>query len=158
MKNRFDQPPQDHKKDAERELTGKEKLEVVLRLFGSTSAREGFLETCRKYAALRSIALPDMHEMENYAPLGRGAYSPPQRANLHNQIMDTLKHLALQKLTPLQEKVLREMASRETAGRIIKEYVLAERHEDEDEENDPHTRKPDDTPGPTYFHSLGREH
>ncbi len=70
--------------------------------------------------------------------------------------METLKQLSLQKLDPLSEKVLFEMASRETTGKIIKEWALANEHEDDEE--DEAVRRRNDMSGPAYYHSLGKEH
>ena len=136
-------------------LQNKDKFEIILKLFGSTPARDSFIEVCKKYAALRKVSLPDGNG-ENYEHGGR-KYSPPQRANLHNQIMDTLQRLSLQKLAPTQEKVLFEMASREMAGQIIKDWVLAQSDEGEDDE-DKLEEKRKHMSGPAYFHSLGKEH
>jgi hypothetical protein len=99
------------------------------------------------------VALPA--DAEHYQPTGKRTYSPPRRAILHNQIMDTLKRLSLQKLNPLSQKVLYEMADREVAGDIIKEWVLANENE-EDEDVEAHKRN--NMSGPAYFHSLGNEY
>jgi hypothetical protein len=73
--------------------------------------------------------------------------------------MKTLQRLSLQKLDPLSEKVLREMASRETAVQIVKEWVLAhEGEENEDIKTTEEVRKKNNMSGPAYFHSLGRGH
>lgn len=153
MKNFERMSPENIPESAER-LTGKEKFEIILKLFGTNTARAAFIEVCKKYVALRLTSLADDHG-ENYVPRGGRVYSPPQRAKIHNQIMDTLQHLALQKLAPLQEKVLREMASREAAGQIIKDWVSANDHPEEEEEGESE-RKRSDMSGPAYFHSLGR--
>ncbi len=137
---------------AQETLSGKEKFEIVLKLFGTGNAQDSFLEVCRKYVALR-VALPA--DAEHYHAGSRRTYSPPQRAILHNQIMDTLKRLSLQKLSPLSEKVLYEMADREVAGDIIKEWVLA--HENEEDE-DVEAHKRNNMSGTAYFHSLGNEY
>lgn len=157
MKERFENSAQSEDVEVKFEnLTNIQKFEKVLKLFGSASARNNFLEACRKYAALRMKAQLDTHG-EDYQPITRKTYSPPRRANLHNQIMETLKNLSLQRLDPLSERILREMASRETAGQIIKDWVLAEETNQEEDEAE-QERKRDDMSGPAYFHSLGREH
>jgi hypothetical protein len=136
-------------------LSGKEKFDIVLKLFGTEKARDSFIELCKEYASLRIANSADAAG-ENYMPRQKRTYSPPRRANLHNRIMETLKALSLQRLDPLPEKVLFEMASRETAGKIVKEWELANEHEDDEE--DEAVRKRGDMSGSAYYHSLGREH
>lgn len=119
--------PQKQKEGMEA-LSNKEKFEVVLKLFGSPSARDSFIETCKRYIEEKGTSLPDAYasnDAENYRPM-KARYSPPKQSLLHNRIMETLQHLSMQKLPPLQEKVLNEMGSREVAGQIIKDWVLAQ--------------------------------
>lgn len=156
MKQKFESSPLPE--DTEQRfnaLSGKEKFDIVLKLFGTQKARDTFVGICEEYAALR-IANSAEIAGENYEPRQRRTYSPPRRANLHNRIMETLKQLSLQKLDPLSEKVLFEMASRETAGKIIKEWELANEHEEDEE--DEAVRRRGDMSGTAYYHSLGKEH
>jgi hypothetical protein len=66
--------------------------------------------------------------------------------------MDTLKRLSLQKLDPLSEKVLFEMADREIAGGVVNEWVLAHEGEEDDEE----VKRTKGTSPATYFHMQGK--
>ena len=93
MKSHFEHPDETTEQNQEA-LSGKEKFEVVLKLFGSEAAKNAFLETCREYVQERKVSSDDGHG-ENYVPRSRRTYSPPQRANLHNRIMETLKRLSL---------------------------------------------------------------
>ncbi len=156
MKHNFENAPSTDPVEKNFEsLSPSEKFKIVLKLFGSAKARDAFMETCKEYANLRNANSNDVLG-ENYEPRARRSYSPPRRANLHNRIMETLKQLSLQKLNPLSEKVLFEMASRETAGKIIKEWALAS--EDKEDEEDEAVRKRNDVSDTAYYHSLGREH
>jgi hypothetical protein len=140
------------------QLGGKEKLEVILALFGTDSAREAFVETCRKYIEARDRAV-----RESYAPVEsvrrRAVMSSPKQAVLHNKIMDALTRLASQSLniSPLQSEVLREMHNRDTTAQIIREYVAfkgATDVVDEDDEDEGGRKKGmSDT---AYYHSLGK--
>jgi len=142
------------------ELSGKEKFEVILKLFGSETARHAFIETCKQYVALRTFSSESA--LEEGQGDERDKYTlSPKRAILHNRIMETLKHLSLGRLDPLSEKVLHEMASREITKQIVKEWVLAHENavdEDEDIKATEEIRKKNDMSGPSYFHSLGKEH
>lgn len=133
-------------------LSGKEKFDVVLNLFGSEAAKNAFLEACKKYVTERKTSSNIGHD-EIYVPRTRRTYSPPKRAALHNQIMETLKRLSLQKLDPLSEKVLFEMADREIAGGIIEDWVRA--NEGEEDEDEIERKKGKSTT--TYYHSKGED-
>ena len=146
MKPRFESVPSLENVEQKFEsLSPNEKFEIVLKLFGSAKAKDVFIETCKEYADLRNAAPADALG-ENYEPRQKRTYSPPRRANIHNRIMETLKQLSLQRLDPLSQKVLFEMASRETAGKIIKEWSLTSNHEEDET-----VRKRNDMSGPTYL-------
>lgn len=84
-------------------------------------------------------------------------YSPPKRADFHNQIMDTLKKLATQtrKMDPVTQKVLYEVASREAMALIAQEWVSANEYgEDEDED---HKARRGTSSTTAFFHSRGED-
>jgi hypothetical protein len=135
-------------------LSGKEKFERLLKLFGTQTARDGFVETCRKYIGERRLSSGSGRS--EYAGERKG-YSSPQRANLHNAIMGTLKRLATQtrRIDPVTEKVLYEVAERDTMASITEEWVSANEY-GEDEDEDQKARK--GTSSITaFFHSRGED-
>jgi hypothetical protein len=140
-------------------LSRKKKFEVLLSIFGTDSAREQFLELCRKYHTARGNSRhpSPLSDSENYISHAQPVYTTPQRAETHNEIMRTIGALGVQakNLAPLQQEVLLEFASREEVAMAIKEYVLAEQHREEDDEDE--ERKKTQNMSPTaYFHSLGK--
>jgi len=155
IKNNAPESPEDKGE----QLSGKEKFEQILALFGTDTARENFVETCRNYIDTRQRAV-----RESYAPQEsvrrRAISSSPKQAVIHNKIMDTITRLANQaeNVSPLQRKILIEMHDRDTTAEIIREYVN-EVHRvkklDEDEENGGRKKGMSDT---AYYHSLGKEH
>jgi hypothetical protein len=93
---------------------------VVLDLFGTQAAREKFIDLCKDYLEARNEQIVASDGGESYRKGKKEVpYSPPHRAKFHNAIMETLHKLALQKLTPLQEKVLFPMHDREVTAGII---------------------------------------
>lgn len=140
------------------ELQKKDKLKVILDLFGSDAARDAFLDTCKGYVAACKVSLPGA-DSENYSSRQQ-KYYPPQRAHLHNSIMDTLSRLAVQskELSPLQQEILREMHDRNTAGEIIRAYVLALENAEDEDEIEEQNQKRKEKSGVAYFHSLEKEH
>lgn len=142
------------------QLSRKEKMEVVLALFGTDSARETFIQLCRDYIEARDKAV-----RESYSPdvsvRRRAITSSPKQAIIHNRIMDTLTRLASQStnISPLQSEILRQMHDRDVTAQIIREYVMqkeASRSDDEDE--DEKGRRKGGMSDTAYYHSLGREH
>lgn len=144
----------EHNQDHTKKLSNQDKFEIVLKLFGSESAKNIFLGLCREYNDLRRTQ--KAHEIagdqEHYRKNKAYDQSPPQRANIHNQIMDTLKRLSLQKLTDTQRSILFELASREFTTRVIHDYLEEENHDEDDEYRNP-TKGSSET---AYFHSLSR--
>jgi hypothetical protein len=135
-------------------LSGKEKFERLLDLFGNGTARDTFIETCRKYVAEKRLS---SGSGRNEYPGEKQKYSPPKRADLHNSIMETLKRLATQtrKMDPVTEKVLFEVASRETMASIAEEWISSNEY-GEDEDEDRKARK--GTSSMTaFFHSRGED-
>ncbi len=137
-------------------LSGREKFEIILGLFGTDTAREAFIETCKQYVSSRrdSVLRPDA---ENYQAGHRPAYSPPRRANLHNSIMETLTSIATQSksLSPLQTKVLREMYDRNITAEIVKEYIASISNNDEGDEDEKQKKRSGQS-DTAYYHSLGK--
>ncbi|KKW02564.1 MAG: hypothetical protein A3J04_01270 [Candidatus Ryanbacteria bacterium RIFCSPLOWO2_02_FULL_47_14] len=140
------------------ELNKKDKLDAILSLFGSDAARDAFINTCKEYVAARKISLPGP-DGENYSDRPK-RYSPPQRAHLHNSIMDTLSRLAIQSkdLSPIQRDIFREMHDRNNAGEIIRAYVVAQEGKEDDEDIDEKQRRRGKMSDIAHFHSLGKEH
>lgn len=145
--------------DKSEQLSGKEKFEQILALFGTDTARENFVETCRLYIEARQRAV-----RESYAPQEsvrrRAISSSPKQAVIHNKVMDTITRLANQaeNVSPLQRKILIEMHDRDVTAEIIREYVSTVhrvKEIDEDEETGGRKKGMSDT---AYYHSLGKEH
>ena len=137
-----------------RALSGKEKFELILNLFGTETARRTFIENCRNYVAERRKSSGSGRN--EYTDTKRD-YSPPQRAKFHNAIMETLKKLATQskKIDPVTRKVLFEAASREAMAAIAQEWVAANEY-GEDEDEDRQARK--GTSSLTaFYHSRGED-
>jgi aromatic ring-opening dioxygenase LigB subunit len=158
MKNNFESVPvpDDSVEKKFESLSRNEKFEIILRLFGTASARDNFIDLCENYLRERGTSVSH-EDAETYRPKVSHTYSPPRRANYHNRIMTTLRNLSLQRLAPLQEKVLREMAEREAAALIIKAGMLAREDADfEDEDDSPARGKNINPSGTAYFHSLGK--
>jgi|GEM_PF-1189448 len=140
-------------------LSGKERLEVVLGLFGTDVARKNFLDKCRAYNIERKQSVPTS-DGKNYQTKGV-KYSLPKRAFLHNSIMDTISRLGVQtkKLSALQREVLSELASREEVARCIRDYVVFEEGRDDDNEDEQlPTVDSSSNFGASKWHTLGREH
>ena len=137
----------------QRELSDIEKFGEVLKLFGTDQAREGFLATCKEYISTRRIE--NTKDGENYSRDIK--YSHPKRADLHNTIMDILSRLATQSknISPQQETILRKMHNRDDAAEIIRAYVVATEHQ-EDEDEDEKIKRRQTMSGTAYFHSLGK--
>ena len=135
-------------------LSGREKFERLLTLFGTASSRDNFIDLCRKYIAERRMS---SHSGRNEPSEIKKVYSPPKRANFHNAIMDTLKRLATQtrKIDPITEKVLNEVASRETIAAIAEEWVSANEYGEEEDE-DQKARKGTSSMS-AFFHSRGED-
>jgi hypothetical protein len=135
-------------------LSGREKFERLLSLFGTETARDRFIETCRNYVAERR---KDSGSGRTEYLGAKQKYSPPKRANFHNAIMDTLKRLATQtkKIDPVTEKILREVASREDMAAIAMDWVAANEY-GEDEDEDQKARRGTTTPT-AFFHSRGED-
>ena len=135
-------------------FSGKEKFERLLGLFGTQTARDGFIETCRKYIGERRLS---SGSGRSEYPGEKKKYTSPQRAKLHNAIMDTLKRLATQtrKIDPVTEKILYEVAERDTMAAIAEEWVSANEY-GEDEDEDQKARR--GTSSMTnFFHSRGKD-
>ena len=146
---------------AKKELPPYEKFNILLGLFGTDKARENFLETCKKYLSARIAHETQINtsEAENYRPK-KITYSPPQRASLHNAIMDTISRLATETKNPSPEQsaVLSDFYSREDIAKSIKSYFAHESSQEYlDDEDEPKVNRRDIS-GPAYFHSLGKEH
>lgn len=142
------------------QLSGKEKLEAVLALFGTDSAREAFIKICGEYIEARDKAI-----RESYAPdvsvRRRAITSSPKQAIIHNRIMDTITRLATQSpaISPLQSEVLREMADRDITAKIVREYVASNSATNaEDDDDDEKGRRKGGMSDTAYYHSLGKEH
>lgn len=155
MKEKFESPQIESDPELEYQaLSGKEKFERLLGLFGTEAARAGFIETCEKYVAERR--LNSSSGRSEYAGT-KQTYSPPKRAALHNKIMDTLTKLATQhkKIDPVTRKVLFEAATRETMASIAQEWVSANEY-GEDTDEDQQARK--GTSSITaFYHSRGQD-
>lgn len=141
------------------QLSGKEKLEAVLKLFGTDKARAAFIKNCKDYIVARDRANRLSHASEAY--LRRQAViSDPGQAAIHNKIMFTITSLSSQSdnKSPLQDAILREMVDRDVTAKIIREYVASiDSAVSEDEEDEMPGRKPgmSDT---AYYHFLSKEH
>ena len=157
---RMEQLPKTTEQDPIKELSGKEKFDIILGLFGTEQARENFISLCQEYYKARMEQAPPIEDAENYRSQRKVGYSPPRRAYVHNIIMETLTRLATESknLTPVQESVLRDFHSRDNVAQAIKEYVFAGEDKDEEDDEDVVQKKKGDMSGPAYFHSLGREH
>lgn len=140
----------------EKKMSGREKFEILLGIFGTDKARDNFLSVCREYLASRKSSVK-VEDAENYSPESKVRYSSPRRAELHNYIMETMTLLATEAkdLTPEEEEALKDLHSREAMAQAIKEYVLAEEHREDDDEDE--VAKKQSGMSPTaYFHSLGK--
>ena len=140
------------------QLSGKEKLEAILSLFGTNLAREAFIKICERYIEARDKAIHESYSDDTYIRR-RAINSSPKQAVIHNRIMDTLTRLAsqTQTISPLQNEVLRKMADRDITAQSIREYVASKGKVNANEEDEPEQRKKgmSDT---AYYHSLGKEH
>ncbi len=145
------------------QLSGKEKFEAILALFGTDSARDAFIRSCREYIGARDTA-----NVESYAPDSftrhKAVISSPKQSIIHNKIMDTLTRLASQApiISPLQAEVLREMHDRNITAKIIREYLAAKHaavinveEKDDEEEDEKERGGMSDT---AFYHFLGKEH
>ncbi len=144
----------DSGKNEQRELSGVEKFEEILKLFGTETAREAFVATCKEYISTRRIE--NSRDGENYSR-GSTKYSHPKRADLHNTIMDILARLGAQSknISAQQETILREIHNRDDAAEIIKAYIVTTEHQ-KDEDEDEKIKKKQNMSGTAYFHSLGK--
>ncbi len=151
--------PPENPQDSYEQLSGKEKFEQILALFGTDAAREAFVETCRKYIEARQRAV-----RESYAPepsvRHRAVMSSPKQAVIHNKVMDTLTRLANQapNVSPLQRKILIEMHNRDTTAEIIREYVSAVHRAKKEDDDESDGGRKDGMSDTAYYHSLGKEH
>lgn len=137
-------------------ISNHDKFEIILKLFGNQKSRESFLDICKKYNDIRKSqrASEILGESASSSSHSRRDTSPPKRSMYHNQIMDTLKRLSLQKLNDQQKSIIYEMASRDTTARIIHDYLMEEEDADDDDEfNNP---RDDSSSDVAYFHSLGK--
>ena len=146
-----------------KELLPHEKFNILLGLFGTDRARKSFLETCKNYLSARIMheTQAKMSDAENYRTK-KITYSPPERANIHNAIMDTISRLATETKnpTPEQSAILRDFYSREDIATAIKSYFTHESKTEyiKDEDEDKPEVKKKDMSDPAYFHYLGKEH
>jgi hypothetical protein len=153
-----EKPPKSAQASSIEKLSLKEKFAVLLSVFGTEQARRNFIALCREYNTERVAQVVSQDDGENYRAKKSIVYSPPQRANLHNRIMETIGKLSVQskKITPRQEAVLRDFHSREKVAEAVAAFILAESGlgggDDLSEEG---RKNMSDT---AYFHSLGREH
>jgi len=154
IKNSLPESP----RDKFERLSGKEKLEAILSLFGSDAAREAFIKSCKEYIEARDKAVHESYSDDTYTRR-RAVISSPKQAVIHNRIMETLTRLASQAptISPLQSEILRKMADRDITAQIIREYVASKDETSADEEEDPEQQRKgmSDT---AYYHSLGKEH
>ncbi len=137
-------------------LSGKQKFDILLGLFGSAEARDRFVSICKEYYIARTKQTVQGNDGENHKPKKGVVYSPPKRAALHNKIMDTIGRIATESknLNELQLSVLRNFASRENVAQAIKGYILAENTLEEDEDED--AIKKTTMSETAYFHSLSK--
>jgi len=155
----MDKPPQLPETNQTEKLPSKTKFKVLLDLFGSEKARENFISLCKEYNIERTRQVILQDTVENYRPTKSIDYSPPKRAELHNNIMEIIAKLAVQlkKVTPLQKSVLRDFHSRENVAEAIKAFILAEQGATgaEEELSKGESKNMSDV---AHFHSLGKEH
>jgi hypothetical protein len=120
VKNNFEHAPAQEVERTYESLSDGEKFQIVLGLFGTPAARENFIDLCKNYLEAQNEQMVASNSEESYRK-GKNSvsYSSPHRAKFHNKIMATLHGLALQKLKPIQEKVLFPMHDREVAAGII---------------------------------------
>jgi hypothetical protein len=137
------------------QLDGKEKLEAILGLFGTDSARESFIENCEEYIKARNKAARESYSLDS-SVRSRSVTSGPVQAIIHNKIMGTLIRLATQSqnISPLQREILREMHDRDVTAKIVGEYVASKNISKGNgaEEEDGRGR----VSGAAYYHSLGK--
>lgn len=131
------------------------KFEEILKLFRKSEGRKHFLNLCQEYLRQRTISVIDS---ENYSSARKRYESNPQRARIHNEIMDILKRLSLAQTTPSQRSILNEMASREYTAELIKKYFehLDYLHADDDE--DEQIKKEQGMSEVARFHHMSKEH
>lgn len=142
------------------ERSGLEKLNTLLGMFGTEKARDNFISLCEQYYKARTEQVQANNDTENYSRNKKVVYSPPRRAQIHNAIMEIIGRIATESKNPTAEQaeVLRDFASRENVAQAIKEYVLHQDSVDEEDDEDEAVKKKQNMSGPSYFHSLGREH
>ncbi|PJE75746.1 hypothetical protein COV04_03220 [Candidatus Uhrbacteria bacterium CG10_big_fil_rev_8_21_14_0_10_48_11] len=139
-------------------LRPQQRMEIFLGIMGSDEAREHFLELGRQYLRERRRTTANT-DSENFFRQIR--YSPPQRAALHNAIMEIIGRVAIQKRNPtkIERRVMNDFASREEVVASLEAYLEDKKtlvSEDEPDDDKPHTR-----PGPSkaaFWHRKGREH
>ena len=140
-------------------LGGKEKLEEILKLFGTDQARENFIKTCRDYIEARNRAIRESYA-EAPSIRRHAVTSGPKQAVIHNKIMDTLTRLASQSLeiSPVQREILTEMHNRDVTAQVVREYVESVRAVPKEESEEDAGEKRGKMSDTAYYHSLGKEH
>lgn len=136
-------------------------FEALLGIFGNEKARDSFIDLCKKYWEARLISGISLGDSENYRPVRKVEYSPPGRADIHNEIMEIISRLATQakNLNPEQTEALRVFVNREEVAQSIREYIADEKEKDNEyyaDEDQPDSkidpRRNSDT---AYYHNLG---
>lgn len=113
--------PENELERGERESPEKnrERMDTILGIFGTDTARERFLALCERYYTI--VREQKLAEMAGSHKKGYGETS--ERATFHNEIMRTLTLLAIQaKLTPEAKEVLYGLADRDKVTKLITDY------------------------------------
>ncbi|HVY67845.1 MAG TPA: hypothetical protein VHA30_03050 [Patescibacteria group bacterium] len=143
-------------------MTGTEKFEQILKMFGTDESKKAFLDVCSQYLEERRKHIINQYS-ENYTAARNPArYSPPRRAEYHNKIMKTLQHLALApRMSTVQRDILKEMSNRDFTAEIIRQYfdtVTMTRSEgDEELDQTGNLKRRDNESDVGYFRRWGKE-